>query len=98
MPSNAKPQRLPKGHDKADCELATCPGPNCESTATRFVFQHLCGTEKKAGHLAKFTWEVPAYVHKNDKKPYKWKCPLCNEKDVAPVLLKCGECGRTAKS
>jgi hypothetical protein len=97
MADKAKPQRLPKKYDKVDCDLATCP--SCQkSMATRYVFQHLCDTNKEDGHLAKFTWEVPAYVGKSDKKPLKWKCPLCKGDDaVAPVLIKCGECGRIVK-
>jgi len=97
MANKAKPQRLPKKYDKTDCDLTACP--SCKSTATRFVFQHLCDTKKEDGYVAKFTWEVPAYVGRSDKKPLKWKCPLCNDNAaVAPVLIKCGECGRTVKA
>lgn len=95
----AKPQRLPKKYDRADCDLATCH--HCQkSTATRFVFQHLCDTKNEDGYVAKVTWEVPAYVLKTDKKKsFKWKCPVCNHSDAgAPVLIKCGECGRVVKA
>ncbi len=95
----ATAQHLPKSVKPSDCVLAPCP--ECHSTATRFVFQHLCDTKKEDGYVAKVTWEVPAYVcTKGDKKaPYKWKCPVCNDnKNHELVLIKCGGCGRTAKT
>jgi len=91
----AKTQHLPKSHLPADCELRPCP--ECASTATRFVFQHLCDTKKEVGHLAKVTWEVPAYTHKSDSKPYKWRCPVCNGQEHEVALLKCGNCGRIVR-
>jgi hypothetical protein len=61
----------------------------CHSEATRAVYQHNCNP-------AVVTWEIPAYSRGKDQALVKWPCPLCKE-ELAPVLIKCGECTRVTR-
>ena len=62
----------------------------CHSEATRAVYQHNCNP-------AVVIWEIPAYNRGKDQTPVKWPCPLCKE-ELAPVLIKCGNCGRIVRA
>jgi len=97
----AKPKKLPKKYEPTGAtELWKCTTPGCPSNATRAVYQHChqheAGPDEKDCD-AMFTWEVPAYVDSQGKL-CKMRCPLCNAKEVTPVLVKCGECRRIVKA
>ncbi|MBN2466319.1 hypothetical protein JXD38_11930 [candidate division WOR-3 bacterium] len=95
--AKARARSLPKKYEpEAADALWKCT--NCDSTATRAVYQHSHKKDAQSAERnreAMFTWEVPAYVDK-DGALLKWRCPIhgCNEA-VAAKLVKCGECGRT---
>jgi hypothetical protein len=94
----AKPKKLPKKYEPNDATaLWKC---SCGNDATRAVYQHCHQHEAGPNEKdcdAMFTWEIPAYVDSHGKL-CKMRCPLCNDKDVAPVLVKCGDCRRIVKA
>ena len=92
----ATPKRFPKEYEPAGAQLWKCTQEGCGSTATRAVYQHGHKSEDTSDGGAMITWETPAYVDANGKL-HKWPCPLC-KKELAPVLIKCGNCRRIVKT
>jgi hypothetical protein len=93
----AKPKRLPKKYEPAGAVLWKCSREGCGSTATRAVYQHghMPENPNDSERGAAITWEIPAYADANGQL-CKWPCPLCKE-ELAPVLIKCGECARATR-
>ena len=81
-------RHLHKDHLPPDAVKKACD--TCHSEATRAVYQHNCNP-------AVVKWEIPAYNHAKGQTLIRWACPLCKE-EQAPVLIKCGDCGRIVRA